>query len=651
MKPLLVSLSLAATICWAAMSLSAAPSVSDYGSLPSVSMMKISPDGEKIAFRKVGDATDQVLVISLEDGRLLNRLEVEEVKPRSLYFIGNDLLVLVASEYKGIWGSNLGYELSTAFGFDLETGRLQQLLTPGDVISAGQSGLGDVVGVSEDFRYAFMPAFVPEKDRRASFTLRSGDGTFSRFSLMKVDLEDPGNPEVYIRGSESTKGYLIDEENDLVVEEAYNDDSDLHTFRVHRGSKSKILIQDERSVPELSMHGFSPDRKAVLVSEEDRFFFVDLETGEQSDPDLPYREGSVSHVVRTAGGEARGLAYQGFRPTYSFWDQAFEERFEKIQALFPKHSVWLSGTSADWKRLIVYVEGNGSSGEYFLFSEGESPRLIAQARPSIGPEDVNPVIEYEYAARDGLRIPTLLTVPRSRVEDPSNLPAVMFPHGGPAAYDRFGFDWLAQAMASRGYLVVQPQFRGSTGFGLAHEEAGHGEWGRRMQDDLTDGIEALIKRGMVDPERVAIVGASYGGYAALAGAAFTPERYRCAVSIGGVADLPRMFDDDRFLHGSSSWILDYWTESVLGDERSKETLREVSPVFSAAKVQAPVLLIHGKDDSVVPFDQAKAMQRALAKAGKQVRLVKLDGEDHYLTRSATRIQCMEALMAFLEKRL
>lgn len=630
--------------------LSAAPRINDYGSLPSVSKMVISPSGEKIAFRKVSEGMDAVLVVSLKSGKLLNRLDIEEVKPRRLFFLGDNMIVLVASEHKGIWGSNLGYELSTAFGFDLKTGKLQQLLTPGDVILKGQSGLGSIAGVSQDDRYVYMPAFVGDRDLGSNYSLRLEPG-ISTLSLMKVDLESPRIPEVFLKGSPHTRAYLFDESQDLIVEERYNKSSRVHSFHVHRGSVVKTLVHSLSRIPEMSMHGFSPDFSSVLITEEKELRYVDLQSGARSVPEFASDPEIVDSVISNADSVVQGVVYDGFKPRYSFVNEARTKRFDEIIAEHPNQSVWLKGANEDWTQVLVYVEGNGTAGDFLLYAEGEAPRLIASARPGIRPEDVHPIIEYEYEARDGLKIPTLLTLPRSRVESPSNLPAVMLPHGGPASHDSVGFDWLAQAIANRGYLVIQPQFRGSTGFSLAHKDAGKGEWGKKMQDDLTDCIENLVKRGVVDSDRVAIVGASYGGYAALAGAVFTPDLYRCAVSINGVSDLPRMLDDERFKHGTNSWVADYWTDSMIGGEGGKRALREISPVTFPERVVSPVLLVHGKDDTVVAFDQAKAMQKALKKEGKHVEFVKLDGEDHYLTRSDTRIRCLETVLKFLENNL
>jgi dipeptidyl aminopeptidase/acylaminoacyl peptidase len=217
-----------------------------------------------------------------------------------------------------------------------------------------------------------------------------------------------------------------------------------------------------------------------------------------------------------------------------------------------------------------------------------------------------------------------------------------------------GFDWLAHFLASRGYAVLQPNYRGSGGYGRDWEEAGYGGWGVGvMQHDLTDGVAAVVAAGIADPERVCIVGASYGGYAALAGAAFTPELYRCAASFGGVSDLRDMLVVQRGRRDGRSAVVTYWEESVGFEDTglARDRLAAMSPLQHAERVQAAVLLIHGRDDSVVPIGQSRAMERALRAAGKSVQLVELEGEDHWLSVAATRLELLKAVDGFLAEHL
>ena len=207
--------------------------------------------------------------------------------------------------------------------------------------------------------------------------------------------------------------------------------------------------------------------------------------------------------------------------------------------------------SADRSRVIVGTQAPHRAPAFYLYDvKAAKVSQIASTSTALDRAKLAPRVAYSYKARDGVEIPGFLTRPLGAE---GRTPLVMLPHGGPAALDAGGFDWLAHFLASRGYAVLQPNFRGSGGLGKAWEEAGHGEWGVGvMQHDLTDGVAALVAAGIADPERVCIVGASYGGYAALAGAAFTPELYRCAAAIAGVADLRDMLSFERNRAGFSS---------------------------------------------------------------------------------------------------
>jgi len=303
--------------------------------------------------------------------------------------------------------------------------------------------------------------------------------------------------------------------------------------------------------------------------------------------------------------------------------------------------------SRDRQKFIVRAEGAGNPGSYFLFDRQRgSADQLADTYPNIPRENVATPQVISYTARDGLEIPAILTLPPGGEVD--NLALVVLPHGGPEAHDTVNFNWMAQFIASRGYAVLQPNFRGSSGYGAAFFEAGHGKWGREMQWDISDGVLDLIDQGVVDPDRVCIVGFSYGGYAALAGATFTPELYRCVVAGAPISDIPQMMAWDRERSSYYSWGLRYW-QDIIGDDYT--LLREISPALHAENVRAPVLLFHGTDDTVVAFEQSLIMQRALSAAGKDVELVTLDGDDHWLSTGPTRIQMLTELERFLAENL
>ena len=342
-----------------------------------------------------------------------------------------------------------------------------------------------------------------------------------------------------------------------------------------------------------------------------------------------------------------GATFAGAAPT-RWLDARAERRNGGLHRSFAGAWIKLVGRSADYQRVVVRVEDASKPPIYYLVDyAAKSADIINEAYPLLADAQLGSVRELEYEARDKYPLMAYLTVPADMPE--KNLPFVVLPHGGPEDRDGESFDWIAQFLASRGYAVLQPQFRGSTGFGREHAEAGQRQWGLRMQDDVTDAVRAVIDQGIADPKRICIAGASYGGYSALAGAAFTPELYACAASISGVSDLPAMLGYESRIAGKESNTLDYWREHI-GSPNDPNVIAK-SPARSAATVRAPILLLHGTEDTVVPITQSRAMANALKALNKPHELVELPGEDHWLSASVTRIRTLTELERFLGKHL
>jgi dipeptidyl aminopeptidase/acylaminoacyl peptidase len=224
---------------------------------------------------------------------------------------------------------------------------------------------------------------------------------------------------------------------------------------------------------------------------------------------------------------------------------------------------------------------------------------------------------------------------------------VVLPHGGPESRDYDHFDWWAQALANRGYAVLQPNFRGST---VSDQSvvAGHGEWGRKMQTDLSDGVRYLASQGTIDPARVCIVGASYGGYAALAGITLQHDIYRCAVSVAGVSDLHRLIKPGAGINDEVSARVRYMDRWLGVKDIDDPSVDDRSPLRHVDAISAPLLLIHGRDDMVVPYQQSRLLADALDRLHKPYRFVDLKAEDHWLSHSTTRLQMLTEVVAFLK---
>jgi dipeptidyl aminopeptidase/acylaminoacyl peptidase len=335
-------------------------------------------------------------------------------------------------------------------------------------------------------------------------------------------------------------------------------------------------------------------------------------------------------------------------PSIHWLDPQRGSQQRSLSSAFPGRRVVVADRSADGQRIVAIVDSPSQPDVYQLVDFATSRAdIVGEAYPELAKVAFGEVRFYSYLARDGADIPTYLTLPPG--SDGRNLPLIVLPHGGPESRDYDHFDWLAQFLATRGYAVLQPQFRGSTGFGEAHRRAGYRQWGGRMQDDLTDGVRHLVANGTADPTRVCIVGGSYGGYAALAGAAFTPELYACAASINGISDLPDFVMAKKRQSGEDSDSVAYWADHI--GPAMDPNVAAKSPARSAGTVRANVLLMHGIDDSVVPLSQSEKMANALTSAGKPVTFVKMAREDHWLSRSDTRVQVLKELETFLARHL
>jgi dipeptidyl aminopeptidase/acylaminoacyl peptidase len=339
-----------------------------------------------------------------------------------------------------------------------------------------------------------------------------------------------------------------------------------------------------------------------------------------------------------------GFTTIGDMPEERLFNPLFEARVKGARKAFPGLSSRVVSWSSDFSRMIVFTSGEGDSGTYWLvdIASGKA-HAVGSEYPEVSQSDVGPIQMVSWKAEDGTAIQGVLSLPPGR--DPKSLPVVVLPHGGPEARDYPVFDWWAQAFASRGYAVLQPNFRGSSGYGSAFRDAGFGQWGRKMQTDLSDGLASLAKAGVVDPKRACIVGASYGGYAALAGVTVQHGLYRCAVSVAGVSDPRAMIQYALEKQLGANSATRYW-HAFIG---SPAGYSEISPLMRASFADAPILLIHGVDDTVVPFGQSVALERALRGVNKSVEFVRLPAEDHWLSREATRTAMLESALIFVEK--
>ena len=334
------------------------------------------------------------------------------------------------------------------------------------------------------------------------------------------------------------------------------------------------------------------------------------------------------------------VAYVADSPVRIHFDDLEKQDQAALQRLYPGLNSAIVSRDMSRTKAIARTESTSSPPSYYYFyTEKSIYAPLGSAYPQLHGRTLSETSAITYEARDGLRIDGYLTVPKGA--EAKNLPMIVHPHGGPASRDTLSYDYWVQYFVSRGWAVLQMNFRGSTGYGREFEDAGDGQWGKAMQEDVTDGLKWAVVQGIADPDRVCIVGGSYGGYVALQAAVATPELYRCAVSLNGVSDIQERINDLR-----------HYSSYLLAREYLRQEDAEVySPARHADKAGIPVLVGYGTKDRVVDADHSRRMISALKRAGKEVVEVELVDGDHGLTLERHRIAFFQAMDAFLQKHL
>jgi dipeptidyl aminopeptidase/acylaminoacyl peptidase len=336
-------------------------------------------------------------------------------------------------------------------------------------------------------------------------------------------------------------------------------------------------------------------------------------------------------------------------PVYSYiaGKNIKSELHKTLLGNFKGYDVVITSSTRDTEKVIVKVYSDTHPGAYFLYHrKSKKFEFVIARRPWINHELTSITEALSVKTRDGSTIYGYLTQPKNAEKD-KKLPMVVLPHGGPhGTRDYWGFDWEVQLLASRGYAVLQVNFRGSDGFGLDYENSGKGKWGTLMQDDLTDATKAMIAQGIADPARICLFGSSFGGYAALMGVVRQPDLYRCAIGSAGIYNLPMMYEEGDIQERDSG--LAYLRE-VLGED--EVDLKRRSPAFNVDRIKAQVLLIHGAKDKRAPIEQAESLMEAFDKIGKKYQWMEIDNESHGYYDEINRLKVYRRVLYFLEENI
>ena len=631
---------LAATAPFLAATAQAAPPLEAYGRLPAASDVVLSPDGKRYALITASDTETRFEARESATGKLLGGARTEEAKARGLIWGDNDHLLMTVSATIGTSRSfrNKG-EWAQVMSLNVNTGNIVRLLDNVPEV------LNVVLGQPLRFQIDGKPAVIVEG-------VNGYNGRNGTLVLYRINL-DNGRVQEVETGEPDTIQWVLGDGGKPVARADYSRETGEWRLLTRPGAAWKRTYREMAPLDTPYLMSLGQTDATVLAATRKsggwQTHEVSIADGVWSDarPELStdaiILDPATRRLIGTIDASLSTIDYH-------FFNEADQRLWRSLTKSWPGELVAIASWSDDRMTVVVAVDGPKTGNAYFLVDRAsKTAKKIADRYPEIPPGDYAPVTAFHYSAADGTDIPAYLTLPRRAVT--TNLPLIVLPHGGPGARDYPGFDWWAQALASRGYAVLQPQFRGSDGFGGRFRDAGFGEWGRKMQTDLSDGVRYLAKAGTIDPKRVCIVGGSYGGYAALAGVTLDPGVYRCASAVAGVFDLRQsLVSEVSDAGGESRNPAQRWWRRYMGAQNNDDpVLLAISPARHANAVKVPVQLIHGKDDTVVSYQQSVTMDKALKAAGADVEFITLEGEDHLLSRSVTRKQMLAAMVAFLEK--
>jgi dipeptidyl aminopeptidase/acylaminoacyl peptidase len=606
---------------------------------PEIAGGKISPDGKFISFIKPYKGTQNIWIKKLdEDFSAAKPITADTIRPIRSYFWTRDGKYILYSQDKG------GDENFNIYAVD-------PLEVPAEGSDIPENrDLTNLKGVRV-YIYA-----IPYTDPDAIYIgLNDRDKAWHDLYKMKISTGE----RTLIRQNSATDritGWVFDWNDQLRLANRANSDGSNDILRVD--AKELVKIYTSNVFEEAYPLAFDKENKRVYMQTNkgdnidlSQLILFDPETLQEevveSDPLKRVDLGNV--FISDISKEIIYTSYEDDRNRIYWKNKSFEEDYNLIKKELPNTDVYFTSSTTDENYWMLSASADVDPGSTYLFDR-TTKKLTFQyrPRPNIPVADLSEMKAISYKSSDGMEIPAFLTLPKGL--EPKNLPVVVFPHGGPWARDGWGYNSYAQFLANRGYAVLAPNFRSSTGYGKKFLNAGNNQWGEKMQDDITWGVKYLIKEGIADSTRIGIMGGSYGGYATLAGVAFTPDVYACGVSIVGPSNLITLLNS----------IPPYWEAGRvvfhirMGDPNTPEgkaQLERQSPLNSANKIKAALLVIQGANDPRVNKAESDQIVIALRERGFPVEYIVAPDEGHGFARPVNNMAMLASAEKFLAKHL
>ena len=621
---------LAAALCCAVPAAAAPPAIADFAADTDFSLPSLSPNGDLVVFVKRVQGTRAVVALDtvLRKSTALMTAATEEFEVTWCRFKSDDR-VLCGLSGTQFDGDGQPYPVTRLISMDATGQGKPRVLVQ-----------NSTKGWASQFQDRVLDWQVDDP-RHVLIELSGESGPFPAVQSLDVYT---GALKTTLRSHYPILSWNADRAGVVRFGAGYDKDQATYITRDSADAEWRTLARWGLGEADFDVVGFGPTAGTLLVTanHQGRSAVFQMDLTEKSDRQLLFADDDVDveePIYWPTDGRIVGFRYDTDMPQRKLIDDEARAQYELIDSVLKDADNQVIGASRDGNKLLIASYRDVSPTAYYLFNVREKRMSrIGSANPALAQAPLARMKPVRIKGPDGVMLPGYLTLPvgsSGRKE-----PLVVYPHGGPHARDSWGFNFMVQFLASRGYAVLQVNFRGSIGYGWEWYEAGLRNWGTVMVDDITAATRWAIAEGIADPAHVCIAGWSYGGYAALMSATREPDLYTCAVSIAGVSDLRALAREDARFYGGRKRA-----EYTLGTDNDE--LKAGSPLRAAEKIKAPVLMVHGDADIQVAVEHSRAMARALDRAGKKYELVVIKEGNHALSRYEWRETLLTRLEAFL----
>lgn len=606
--------------------------VEDFAAMPQISDAKLSPDGQRIAYLIATDGK-QSLIINTQDGQNPTLIPPPNDSTYIEFkWIEDDLLLLRTSV--SAKGAAMNVVTKTRiFTFDITKAKLTWLGAP------DRRQLKEAKSQTER-----IIDLLPHDAEHALIELdlnRNGD-----YEVYEVNLRS-GYRKLRVRERRGVQWWYTDQSSDVRLGHGFRGKKRI--TRLKNASGDWVDLEEFGWTKKYTIEGFTDDPNILYVSGYGEhgtraLFTLNLDSGDIIAPLFNHPKFDMEEIItHPVSGRIIGVSYMDDFSKVHYLDPDFAAAQRSIDAAMQGTSNSILSQAVDKGWYFVLAEKDQNPGDFYIYDHpNKRMGFVASTRPLLNPELMGHTQNISIRVRDNSTIPAYLLLPHN--DEPKKLPAIILVHGGPEARDTAEWDYEAQFYASRGYAVLKANFRGSSGYGLKFQIDGFKQWGGLMQDDVSDATKWLISEGVADPDRICIMGSSYGGYAALMGVIKEPNLYQCAVSVNGVTNLPRLKSSDRRNSiGGRSWTQRMGLTGV--DDK------QVSPFHRAHEINVPVLLMSSVDDARVHWKMSEDMHKRLKKLKKDSTYVKIKDGTHHMVTANSRLTALKAAETFLAKHI